>query len=628
MNSSQLLKKQQKVSYLIEKGKLNEAIKPLLQLCKLLPDNKDLWLKLASLYGQTNDMNNVIKVCKKIEPSMKNNPTVYSMQGNAYASLNQMEKAYECYQHALKLQPDDPALLNNLANAYYIDARYEEAADIFHRVIKIQPDYADANNNLGNIYKALNDNDLAIKYYENAVRLNPMLFQTLLNLAQMFADRIGHPEIAEMYFRKALAIEPDNMEALSGITNMLRFQGKLDAALEMIKQVQQLHPEEIGTIAAEADIYERRGDYDKAHEMCIDLLTPPNTHPMIIDVLLRVCARFDDCDRALEQGEILLDNPGLSVTHKQNTHFALGKLYDKLGRYDDAFRNYKAGNESTNIPYDIDKHIERTDDLITHFSKQNIDKLPKSSIDTSLPVFILGMPRSGTSLTEQILSSHPDVDGAGELNDINDIIAKLAKVLDSQTPYPQCIEKLSTEVMDNLASEYLNKLKNIGSGGVRHITDKMPHNFLNIGLISLLFPQARIIHCTRDPRDTCLSVFFQSFGWLHPYGTKLEWLGSYYRQYIRLMEHWKSASNIEIHTVSYEDMVNDQEATTRSMLDYCNLEWNDACLNFHKSKRHIATASYDQVKQKLYKKSQARWKNYESHIQPLIDNLGNVIDNN
>ncbi|MFC1589230.1 sulfotransferase [Pseudomonadota bacterium] len=625
MNSSQLIKKQQKIAHLIEKGKLKEAIKPLLQLCKLQPDNTNLWLKLASLYGQTNDFHSVIKVCQKIEPMLQNNPALYSMLGNSYASLNMMDKAHDYYQRALQLQPDDPGLLNNFGNALYLDEKLEEAAEVFKRVIAISPNYADAHNNLGNIYKALNDNDLAVKHYEHAIQLNPRLHQTLLNLAHMFADRIGHPEMAESYFRKALAIEPENMEAISGVTNMLRFQGKLDEALAMIKQTQETFKNEPGVIAAEADIYERTGEYDKAYKIVREMLEKKTTPPMIASVFLRICHKYDCCDEALDEGEKLVSNPDTRPTDVQNTHFGLGKLYDKLEKYDNAFNHYKAGNETLDIVFHPDTFKARVENLLTTHNSNNLGNAAKSSIDTSRPIFIVGMPRSGTSLTEQILSSHPEVEGAGELNDVNDIVAALPQTLNSPLPYPQCITSLTADSCNDIAQGYLNKLTDL-CGINRFITDKMPHNFLNLGLISVLFPQAKIIHCVRDPRDTCLSIYFQSFGWLHPYGTRLDWLGTYFHEYARVMKHWENSIDIPIHTVRYDDMVNDQESTTRKLLEHCGLEWNDACLDFHKSKRVVATASYDQVRQKIYTKSQARWKKYERHIDPLIENLGDALE--
>ena len=625
MNTPQALQnKQNKVARLIAKGKLKESIKPQLQICKSDPSNMQNWMTLASLYGQTNDFQSVLNVCKKIDKIDSNNMAVLSLMGNAYAGMGQLKQAHENYNKALKNNPNDPGLLNNLGNALYLDNKYEEAAETFEKVIKLKPDYADAYNNLGNIYKALNENEKAIKYYEAAIKLNPLLSKTILNLAHMFADRIGHPEIAEDYFRKALSLEPDNIEAKSGVTNMLRFQGKLDEALVMIKQVQRDHPEETGSLAAEADVHERLGNYDTANEIIQNTMTAGGElHPMIVDVYLRICNKFDTCDDALEKGEELCTDSRITATYKQNLHFGLGKLYDKLDRYDDAFRHYHAGNETMDVPFDTAKFKDRIENLMHVYKKDSCDKIPKPTIDTTLPVFIVGMPRSGTSLTEQILSSHPDVGGAGELNDINDIVACLATTLNSDEPYPYCIGDLEPSTVDSLANTYLEKLKSF-SNTTRYVTDKMPHNFLNIGLISLLFPQARIIHCTRDPRDTCLSIYFQSFGWLHPYGTRLEWLGFYYRQYVRLMDYWQNGLGVNMHIVNYEDMVADQESTTRKLLEYCDLPWDDACINFHKSKRVVATASYDQVRQKIYKRSSERWRNYEQHLEPLIHALGDI----
>ena len=237
------------------------------------------------------------------------------------------------------------------------------------------------------------------------------------------------------------------------------------------------------------------------------------------------------------------------------------------------------------------------------------------------PVFIVGMPRSGTSLTEQILASHPEVFGAGELNDINESIAKLPAMIRNNNTYPGCIKDLNQEIADKLAQEYLTRLDSFSTEKKR-ITDKMPHNFVNLGLISLLFPEARIIHCLRDPRDTCLSLYFQDFGWIHPYATRLENLGNYYVQYKRLMKHWTSVLDTPILTIQYEDIISDQEHISRELVNFCGLDWHDDCLQFYASTRTVATASYDQVRQPIYKKSIGRWKNYEKHLDPLTMALG------
>lgn len=619
------MNKKQKVAQLIAKGKLKEAIKPQLQICKSQTDDSGSWLQLASLYGQTRDFQSVINICKRLQSRDSSDPAVYSLMGNACASIGKTAEARELYEKALALRPDDPGILNNLGNALYLEEKLEEAAAIFHKVIRLLPNYADAHNNLGNIYKALNDNKLAVKHYGIAIRLNPQLLETTLNLAHMYAERIGQPEIAEEYFRKAAAQNPESLESWSGVINMLRFQGKLDDALELIKRIEREYPDETGPIAAEADIYERTGKYDEAYRIIQRMLASGNIDPMAIDVFMRLCSRFDCCDEALQEGEKIASNPAVLPNFRQNTYFGLGKLYDKLGRYDEAFHSYRNGNRINDIPFSITDFSNSVDNLLSVYTEDNLAGMARSDIDSSRPIFIVGMPRSGTSLTEQILASHPDVCGAGELNDINDIVTGLPAFLNTPIQYPHCVSKLTREHLNELAAGYLEKLAGF-SDKARHVTDKMPHNFLNVGIISLLFPQSRIIHCVRDPRDTCLSIYFQNFGWLHAYGTRLDWLGSYYKEYSRVMKHWESVISMPLLTVRYEDMVADQEATTRKLIDFCGLEWNDACLDFHRSKRVVATASYDQVREKIYDKSRARWKKYAEHITPLIDSLGDAIN--
>jgi hypothetical protein len=206
--------------------------------------------------------------------------------------------------------------------------------------------------------------------------------------------------------------------------------------------------------------------------------------------------------------------------------------------------------------------------------------------------------------------------GAGELDDIYRIAQSLPREIQSTLPYPKCVDNLSKKNIDPIALRHLERLGKF-SKNVARVTDKMPHNFLGLGLIELLFPQARVIHCMRDPLDTCLSIYFQQFNKHHPYANSLEHLGRYYNQYLRMMEHWKKTLRIPVMDVKYEEMVDDPEATSRALIDFCELEWDDRCLRFHESKRVVTTPSYDQVRRPIYKKSVARWKKYEKHLGPL-----------
>jgi hypothetical protein len=230
------------------------------------------------------------------------------------------------------------------------------------------------------------------------------------------------------------------------------------------------------------------------------------------------------------------------------------------------------------------------------------------------------MPRSGTTLVEQILSSHPDVYGAGEISTFPKIIKNLTEYLGKGTAYPQNLNKLTTNILDQLAGTYLDEVEKLNSTALR-VTDKTLVNFLYLGLISLMFPNSRIIHCKRDPRDTCLSIYFQNFDESHYYATRLQNLGIYYRLYERIMQHWKSLVKLPIYEVQYEELVNNQETISRELIEFADLEWNESVLKFYETKRSVVTASYDQVRQKIYKKSQERWKNYQQYIDPLLKGL-------
>ncbi len=260
-----------------------------------------------------------------------------------------------------------------------------------------------------------------------------------------------------------------------------------------------------------------------------------------------------------------------------------------------------------------DKRIDR---LIAAFTPERLQSLPRAQHDSKTPVFILGMPRSGTSLVEQILASHPQVHGAGELNNIMRLESGMPDLVGGGKRFPDGLNKLTQEHVDELASHYLEHLAELSPDALR-VTDKMPNNFLHLGTIQLLFPDARIIHCMRDPLDTCLSCYFQNFFAQHPYTNDLGHLGAYYNGYERLMAHWKQTLDLPIFDIRYEDLVENQETKSREMIEFIGLEWDEACLKFHENKRIGRTASYDQVRQPIYKGSVARWRNYESHLEPL-----------
>ena len=289
--------------------------------------------------------------------------------------------------------------------------------------------------------------------------------------------------------------------------------------------------------------------------------------------------------------------------------FELGHLYDHLGAYDTAFARFQTANRLRRPAFDRAGFARLIEGLIAAGS-DGVQATNRSTV----PVFIVGMPRSGTSLVEQILASHPAVFGAGELNDLPRLVAEISP------GYPGGLTELTAADLDRSAERHLARLASLGHGAER-VTDKLPGNFLHLGIIARLFPGARIVHCLRDPLDTCLSCYFHDFGGIHPYAYDLGDLGFAYRQYECLMDHWRSTLPLPILEVRYEDLIADQEGMSRALVAFVGLDWRDECLQFHRTPRLVHTASYDQVRRPLYTSSVGRARHYYPHLGRLVEAL-------
>jgi hypothetical protein len=237
------------------------------------------------------------------------------------------------------------------------------------------------------------------------------------------------------------------------------------------------------------------------------------------------------------------------------------------------------------------------------------------------------MPRSGTTLVEQILASHPAVFGGGELQFFVQAKQKLPIILETDLPYPECLNEVHYETARNIGQVYIKKIENLGQSFGRHtqITDKNPYNFLHLGLISLLFPKAKFVHCKRHPLDTCLSIYSYNFTTENYYAYDLKELGLYYREYVRLMDHWRKVLPLDMFEVSYKELIRNQKETSQQLLEYCGLPWEPACLEFYEYDRPVLTASNWQVRQPIYSTSYGRWKNYDRFLSPLKELLAELI---
>jgi tetratricopeptide (TPR) repeat protein len=350
-------------------------------------------------------------------------------------------------------------------------------------------------------------------------------------------------------------------------------------------------------------------------------ISPDEVAPYIFLAQARKIKKDDQILKRLEdEAEKMEDLP---ETKAMSLHFALGKSYDDIGEYERGFPHFLEACriKRSKIEYNPDNHDLSCSNIRKFFTKENIGRLQGGARPSDLPIFVLGMPRSGTTLVETILASHPEVHAAGELHDILRI-ANQPKLGVKSEGFPISMQGLTNDDVKEMGERYLAKLRKHDEDAKR-ITDKMPANFMALGLIHLMLPEAKIIHLMRNSADCCLSSFTKNFNNSQLHSYDLTEMARFYVNYAKLIEHWRQVlPEGSFYEVQYEQLVADPEPETRKLVEYCGLEWNDACLTPHKTERNVKTASITQVRQPIYTSSVERWKRYEKYLKPLLDALG------
>jgi tetratricopeptide (TPR) repeat protein len=396
---------------------------------------------------------------------------------------------------------------------------------------------------------------------------------------------LGEGEEAEKAYRKALVISPENKRLKTLLGEVLIDLGRIKEGAAFFRDVLAEDPQNIGAIVGLASAREA-----------------------------------GDQDGDLERFEFALRDGKLEPEKRAALHGALGQIYDHRKQPREAFLHFMKANELEKSDFSLAAFRRQIDDTIALFTPFFFMSKTGFGSDSERPVLVVGMPRSGTTLTEQILSSHPLIEGAGELPDIR----KLHDSVSHRGRWHDMMTALTDERCKELAARYLAELDR-HSRTAHRVVDKMPHNFLTLGFIALLFPKARIIHCRRDPMDNCVSCYTHRFNKAHGYSTDMKTLGLYYREYRRLMEHWRKVLPLKMFELDYEEMIADQEAMSRRLIDFVGLEWDDACLNFHETERTVRTLSRWQVRQPIYKSSVQRWRKYDEFLGPLKESLGDLF---
>lgn len=357
------------------------------------------------------------------------------------------------------------------------------------------------------------------------------------------------------------------------------------------------------------------------HEQAMELLEPRlgTGDPIIACAFGLVASAVDRRDEAVRLLAGVLNEDRIAAAVRYDAGLMLARLLDEMEHFDEAMDAARRANRLGAVPYDPGATDALAEGLIAEFTPARVAALPRATGDTSRPIFLLGMPRSGTSLVEQIAASHPRVFGAGELTFFPEHIMTLARRLESDKSFPYCV-KGKMEAIAQLAPAYLELLEQRADGAVR-VTDKMPYNFLYLGVIAALFPRARVVHCRRDPMATCFSIYTRKLAGSHPYSYDLQELGAAYRAYERLMGHWRTVLPMPLLDLDYEGLIADQEGCTRELIAFLGLDWDPACLDFHRTKRAVTTASQWQVRRPLYASAAEHWRHYADHLEPLREVL-------
>jgi tetratricopeptide (TPR) repeat protein len=478
--------------------------------------------------------------------------------------------------------------LGNDACAHHVAGRYAEAIARYKQMLSLKADVPEIYDNLGHALAALGKPETAILAFQCAGALKPDNAATLCNWGLALAD-LGRFDDAEAKYRRAIEVNPDFAGTYNNLGLLLKAKGRLAEASEAIEQAIRLAPKNISY-------------YDNL-------------------VAIRPFAAADPLLRALE--ELAGDGAALPTAEQMHLHFALAKAYENIGHAESAFRHLQSGNalKRQQMVYDEAETLGQMDWLCELMSRDFIEARQGRGDPSSAPVFIVGMTRSGTTLIEQILASHPQVFGAGELDLFDQVAGSIRNALPGRPPFPDMVQAMSEEHFRALGTSYLEKLTRQAPDALR-ITDKMTLNFLFAGLIHLALPNATIIHAVRDPADTCVSCFATHFTTGHAHTYDLGELGRYYRHYEALMRHWHAVLPPgRILDVQYEELVADLEGVARRIVTHCGLSWDARCLDFHRTERVVRTASATQVRKPIYKDSVGRWRKFEPFLGPLLAEL-------
>jgi len=588
-------KKKAKIEQLIEEARqafIAEAWLEAHGLCQQMleidPECPEAFNMTGLIADKLGDTNSALKLLTVAAEKSPDSPYMWANLAGIHAKLEDNAAVQLCWERYTELEPSDASGWGGLAEACFRREDYAAAQKAFRRYTELEPSDSNGWRRLAVTCHHQKQYRRSIEALQKALELDSENADEIYRNLAVNYSMLEEDGEAERYYRKALEINPDDDEALHYLGKILLLKGSLDEARAMLRKSREINPRN------------------------------PSVHKLLLTY-----GKVESYDEVVKSAEELYKDSSLSSIQQAYLAFGLGKAWNDLGDYDKSFAYYAEGNKirRESREYNIEDDRRDTEEIMERFSKELLDERCEGRDGGEELLFVVGMPRSGSTLTEQILSSHPDVKGLGESDLFRDIVGYIALDETNRMNLQQLLDAPDGKLKE-AGNAYINNVRR-RLGKSKFYVDKTLPNLWFLGMIRLIFPKARILHCSRNPLDNCYSIFTHDFqGGLFRFGYDLTELGQYYRLYQQMMVHWREVLPDDVfRDVVYEDMVADPEAEIRSLLDFCDLEWNEACMNFHKNKRRVKTSSLEQVRKPIYRSSVNRWEPYREHLKPLIEAL-------
>jgi tetratricopeptide (TPR) repeat protein len=569
---------------LLAQGRGDEAVECFRRVVELTPDRSvahfDLSIALSKL-GRDQEAQRALEKSFELQPEREE-----LIKAAEHQRAGRFGQAEAIYRGILDRDPKNVNALRLLGSVAIEMGRYRRAVKLLRSALEIAPDFFGAWVDLARALMEQDDLEESFKTIERVIRMEPELAFPRMMLGNLLT-KSGRYEEAVQAFQVALEKQPDHGGSLAGLGHLLKTIGRQEEAVETYRNCIRAYP-----------------GFGEAYWSLANLKT------------------FRFTNEEVTTMEAHVDNENLLEETRVNFNFALGKAYEDRKDYDVAFSYYEHGNSlrRMNESYDPVQTELIHERIIATFNADFLQKNTDLGDPDQAPIFVVGLPRSGSTLIEQILASHSQVEGTHELPDL----ARVIRTINQQNPegvsYPEALQNSSAKELMELGRQYLESTQRHRTGKP-YFTDKMPNNFPSIGLLHLILPNAKIINARRQPLDSCVGSYKQLFFKGQAFTYDLVELGEYYLQYQRMMDHWHSVLPGKVLDVHYEDMVTDQECQTRRLLEHCGLPWEEACLAFYETERAVNTASSEQVRQPIYTGSLNSWRRFESHLEPLIEVL-------